>query len=348
MPPYHSRRHTCEGAYMSHFVYVFQLVSRGHAIRFCSRAENVSDALWSKGQTLCNENQIRMSRLNNAHHPCRLLHSLSHHAHVAAAAVILLVGFVTHAFLDALGADPSLSLAKAQSACRQSSWLHVDTTPFFVLFRSAGAMVGLGVGKALAAGTHASAPLAHTRELLARYVGAVPRSWTIVWVLVQQEIPNLSISWAKPVMHTVVSLPALCSSILLCGSHWVYCGTCSPFNAQCRMLPSMTETDVAQPGNRYWSIENFTLKTRGRKNADNVPTGLAAAAKHADAATNTDGTTGKAVRLLITVAMLYVLAQCFILTIYVTFVACLCTYGAHLWWNWRCAAVSHCMLSPLC
>eukprot|EP00041_Stephanoeca_diplocostata_P028306 m.798775 g.798775 ORF g.798775 m.798775 type:complete len:179 (+) comp23352_c0_seq15:916-1452(+) len=85
-----------------------------------------------------------------------VLHALSHQTHVVAAVGILATGLLTHAVLEHLGADPSLSLAKAQSACRESSWLHVDTTPFFVLFRSAGAIVGLGIGKTLDTGEDAS------------------------------------------------------------------------------------------------------------------------------------------------------------------------------------------------
>ena len=48
------------------------------------------------------------------------------------------------------GLDPEFSVALATKYCQERSWVHPDTTPFYSLIRSTGALLGMGVVSLLA------------------------------------------------------------------------------------------------------------------------------------------------------------------------------------------------------
>ena len=48
------------------------------------------------------------------------------------------------------GLDPEFSVALATKYCQERSWVHPDTTPFYSLMRSTGALLGMGVVSLLA------------------------------------------------------------------------------------------------------------------------------------------------------------------------------------------------------
>lgn len=58
----------------------------------------------------------------------------------------LIVGTLfTYFTLSLLVYDPSTSVSKAQKWCIRSSYVHLDTTPFYALVRDAGVTIGLGI-----------------------------------------------------------------------------------------------------------------------------------------------------------------------------------------------------------
>eukprot|EP00040_Diaphanoeca_grandis_P006503 m.37681 g.37681 ORF g.37681 m.37681 type:complete len:336 (-) comp17737_c0_seq1:130-1137(-) len=73
------------------------------------------------------------------------LRVISRHQHLIAAVCMVAFGFATYYLLIALGLDPAFSLLRAQAGCSNPAWVNVDTKPFYVLWRDAGAVVGLGV-----------------------------------------------------------------------------------------------------------------------------------------------------------------------------------------------------------
>lgn len=48
-------------------------------------------------------------------------------------------------FLQIIGLDPEFSVPLALEYCQERSWVHPDTTPFYSLMRSTGALLGMGV-----------------------------------------------------------------------------------------------------------------------------------------------------------------------------------------------------------
>lgn len=61
----------------------------------------------------------------------------------------LTLGLATFYTLSWLQLKPGRSVARASAGCNQLAWIHVSTTPFYVLWRDAGAMFGLGVATQL-------------------------------------------------------------------------------------------------------------------------------------------------------------------------------------------------------
>ena len=58
---------------------------------------------------------------------------------------LILSTFASHFILSVLIYDPSISVTKAQKWCVKSSYIHLDTTPFYALVRDSGAALGLGI-----------------------------------------------------------------------------------------------------------------------------------------------------------------------------------------------------------
>ncbi len=78
------------------------------------------------------QNRLFLSRENSRDYLCFSL-------------ALLLVGVAIYLIWTWLGFDPSFSVEKAIRACRNPSWIHLDTTPFYSLVRSMGSLLGLGV-----------------------------------------------------------------------------------------------------------------------------------------------------------------------------------------------------------
>ena len=60
-------------------------------------------------------------------------------------AVLLLSGVGIYYCLQMVGLDPEFSVPLAMKYCQERSWVHPDTTPFYSLMRSTGALLGMGV-----------------------------------------------------------------------------------------------------------------------------------------------------------------------------------------------------------
>ena len=58
---------------------------------------------------------------------------------------IIATTLLSYFILSLLVYDPSISVSKAQKWCVKSSYVHLDTTPFYALVRDAGVTVGLGI-----------------------------------------------------------------------------------------------------------------------------------------------------------------------------------------------------------
>lgn len=59
--------------------------------------------------------------------------------------VLLLSGVGIYYGLQMVGLDPEFSVPLAMEYCQERSWVHPDTTPFYSLMRSTGALLGMGV-----------------------------------------------------------------------------------------------------------------------------------------------------------------------------------------------------------
>ena len=64
--------------------------------------------------------------------------------------VLLLSGVGIYYGLQMVGLDPEFSVPLAMEYCQERSWVHLDTTPFYSLMRSTGALLGMGVVASLA------------------------------------------------------------------------------------------------------------------------------------------------------------------------------------------------------
>ena len=60
-------------------------------------------------------------------------------------AVLLLSGVGLYYGLKVVGLDPEFSVPLAIEYCQERSWVHPDTTPFYSLMRSTGALLGMAV-----------------------------------------------------------------------------------------------------------------------------------------------------------------------------------------------------------
>ena len=60
-------------------------------------------------------------------------------------AVLLLSGVGIYYGLKVVGLDPEFSVPLAVKYCQERSWVHPDTTPFYSLMRSTGALLGMAV-----------------------------------------------------------------------------------------------------------------------------------------------------------------------------------------------------------
>ena len=58
---------------------------------------------------------------------------------------IIATTLLSYFILSLLVYDPSISVSKAQKWCVKSSYVHLDTTPFYALVRDSGVTVGLGI-----------------------------------------------------------------------------------------------------------------------------------------------------------------------------------------------------------
>ncbi|XP_065178410.1 glucose-6-phosphatase 3-like [Sycon ciliatum] len=67
--------------------------------------------------------------------------------HLAVSCVFVGVGFLLYVLLLHLGLDPSTSVRLALKHCSNRDWVHLNTTPFFSLFRMSGSLVGIGVAR---------------------------------------------------------------------------------------------------------------------------------------------------------------------------------------------------------
>ena len=61
-----------------------------------------------------------------------------------ASALSLLSGVGIYYGLQIIGLDPEFSVPLAMAYCQERSWVHLDTTPFYSLMRSTGALLGMG------------------------------------------------------------------------------------------------------------------------------------------------------------------------------------------------------------
>ena len=68
-----------------------------------------------------------------------LLHS------VLVSVALIAIGLSSYKLLSVISYDPSVSVKKAQKWCVNPSYIHVDTTPFYVLVRDAGTTLGMGI-----------------------------------------------------------------------------------------------------------------------------------------------------------------------------------------------------------
>ena len=59
--------------------------------------------------------------------------------------MLLLGGVGIYYGLWIIGLDPEFSVPLAMEYCQERSWVHPDTTPFYSLMRSTGALLGMGV-----------------------------------------------------------------------------------------------------------------------------------------------------------------------------------------------------------
>ena len=75
----------------------------------------------------------------------RSLISLSLKAHVLAAVALVCGAFACYGLLLAAKMDPSSSVKLALKHCASRDWVHLDTTPFYSLFRASGTVLGLGM-----------------------------------------------------------------------------------------------------------------------------------------------------------------------------------------------------------
>lgn len=64
--------------------------------------------------------------------------------------LLLLGGVCIYYGLFMIGLDPNFSVALATKYCKERLWVHPDTTPFYSLMRSSGALLGMGVVASLA------------------------------------------------------------------------------------------------------------------------------------------------------------------------------------------------------
>ena len=65
---------------------------------------------------------------------------------------LLLGGLGIYYGLLVVGLDPEFSVALATKYCKERSWVHPDTTPFYSLMRSTGAVLGMSLVAKLTAG----------------------------------------------------------------------------------------------------------------------------------------------------------------------------------------------------
>lgn len=59
-------------------------------------------------------------------------------------AALLFSGVSIYYCLQMVGLDPEFSVPLAMEYCQERSWVHPDTTPFYSLMRSTGALLGMG------------------------------------------------------------------------------------------------------------------------------------------------------------------------------------------------------------
>ena len=62
---------------------------------------------------------------------------------------VVLTTLLTYFTLSAIVHDPLTSVAKAQKWCIKSSYVHLDTTPFYALVRDCGVTAGIGISQSL-------------------------------------------------------------------------------------------------------------------------------------------------------------------------------------------------------
>ena len=71
---------------------------------------------------------------------------------ITGSVLLLLGGVCIYYGLIMIGLDPNFSVALATKFCQERLWVHPDTTPFYSLMRSSGALLGMGVVASLASG----------------------------------------------------------------------------------------------------------------------------------------------------------------------------------------------------
>jgi hypothetical protein len=87
-------------------------------------------------------------------------------------AVLLFSGVGIYYGLKTVGLDPEFSVPLAMEYCQERSWVHPDTTPFYSLMRSTGALLGMAVMAHLVGDKVAEIERGWTTE---RRVGMSPR-----------------------------------------------------------------------------------------------------------------------------------------------------------------------------
>lgn len=108
------------------------------------------------------------------------------------------------------GKDPSTSVGLALQHCAKRTWVHLDTTPFYSLFRSAGSIFGLGIVSAIShSDSHADWCIPRERRLAAGLI-----SFLAAQLLLRAPLPTIT-------NHVVVYVIAFIRyATLPCVSHF--------------------------------------------------------------------------------------------------------------------------------
>ena len=108
-----------------------------------------------------------------------------------ASLTLLLGGLGIYHALRLTGLDPEFSVALATRYCKERSWVHPDTTPFYSLMRSTGTLLGMALVALLAANRGICERLQRRRGLRGKMLG-LTFSLIVVFLLHSKYVPSFA------------------------------------------------------------------------------------------------------------------------------------------------------------